>query len=164
MTQTVVQTINELVDYDKFTGRFYTKTQKHKELHANEDLYIVLFHKHKRWKVKANKLAYELGTQTKIPDDYVVLHRNLDKQDFRLCNLMIVPSTTMQQITEAHRNLSSDLKITPHPKDIFAYVVSWIEHRQQKRKVVHDVVAAKQLYTKLQLRYAKVLGKYLVLD
>lgn len=160
----MTQSINDVIEYDKFTGRFYAKTQKRKELHVNEDLYILLHHKHKRWKVKASKLAYELGTQTKIPEGYVVLHRNLDKQDFRLCNLMLVPNTVMQQITEAHRNLSSDLKIAHHPKDIFIYVVSWVEQRQQKRKVVHDVVAARQLYTKLQLRYAKILGKYLVLD
>lgn len=154
----------DFLTYDIHQGRFYTKKAKPKEIKPNEDGYLVFFAQGKRRKAKANKIAYELGNNTTIPKNTSILHKNLDKQDFRLCNLLLVSNAVMQQITEAHRNLSGDLKMLPHSTDMFSYVVSWVEQRQTRHKVLHDIVSARRLLVRLQLKYAKTLGKYLVLD
>ena len=168
-TSTTQQNSNNLtpkdfLTYDIYQGRFYTKKTKPKEVKPDEDGYLIFFAQGKRRKAKANKLAYELGTNTIIPKGSSILHRNLDKQDYRLCNLLLVPNQVMQTITEAHRNLAGDLKVQPHHTDMFSYVVTWVEHRQQKQKVLHDIATARRLLVRLQLKFAKTLGKYLVLD
>jgi hypothetical protein len=154
----------DFLEYDIKTGFFYVKRSTPRRLLPNEDNNLEFYIQGKRFKVKASRIAWELGNNQELPDGKQVLHKNLDKQDLRLCNLCVVTQKEMHKIKEAHRNLSGELKMKPHPSDQFSYVVSWIENKQRHSRVVTDVVPAKKLFIKLQLRFAKVLGKYLVLD
>lgn len=155
----------DFITYDIHSGIFWLNNRKKpRRLFPDYDGYFVFYVDKKRYKQKANKIAYELGNATDIPEGYVVLHKNLDKTDYRLCNLALVTQEVMNKISEAHRNLTSELKLVPHKSDQFVYVVKWIENNQKKQKLVHDIVTAKKLLVRLQLRFAKVLGRYLVQD
>ena len=141
-----------------------------KNIQPNEDHYLVFSVKRKTYKVRAIKAAYCLwfiqhNKPVPVLDSNTVLYsKNLNKQDYRFCNIGVCTRETMFKISEAQRNLHGDLKLCLHPTDMFSYVVQWTELRQKRKKVVHDVVLAKKLFLKLQLRYSKVLAKYLVLD
>jgi hypothetical protein len=154
----------DFISYDIHTGKFFTKRKTPRRIFPDYEGYLVFYVDKQRYKQKANKIAYELGTKTDIPDDKVVLHKNLDKTDFRLINLCLVTHDVFNKISEAHRNITSELKLVPHKTDQFSYVVHWVENNQRKTRLIHDIVPAKKLFLKLQLKFAKILGKYLVLD
>ena len=164
--------------YQPETGNFFFKqrnTRVNKEenlrlLTPNEDCYLTFIVQGKFMKVRAIKAAFmlyakQLGKDIpEIKRDYVLYSKNLNKFDLRYCNIGLCSRETMFKINEAQRNLHGDLKLLLHPKDMFSYVVHWTEDRQKRKKVVHDVVLAKKLFLSLQLKFSKVLAKYLVLD
>jgi hypothetical protein len=94
----------------------------------------------------------------------VILHKNLDESDYRYCNLKLISKKTYNSIKEAHRNLSGYLRLQPHPKDMFSYVLIWKENGKDKILVVQDIVVAKRMHNKLQLKYAKILSRYCIFD
>ena len=164
--------------YQPETGNFFFKQRSsrvNKEenlrlLTPNEDCYLTFVVQGKFMKVRAIKAAFmlyakQLGKDIpEIKKDYVLYSKNLNKFDLRYCNIGLCSRETMFKINEAQRNLHGDLKLLLHPKDMFSYVVHWTEDRQKRKKVVHDVVLAKKLFLRLQLKFSKVLAKYLVLD
>lgn len=164
--------------YQPETGNFFFKqrtSRVNKEenlrlLAPNEDCYLTFIVQGKFMKVRAIKAAFmlyakQLGKDIpEIKNDYVLYSKNLNKFDLRYCNIGLCSRDTMFKIKEAQRNLHGDLKLLLHPKDMFSYVVHWTEDRQKRKKVVHDVVLAKKLFLRLQLKFSKVLAKYLVLD
>ena len=121
-------------------------------------------------KIKAIKAGYllyfkQLGKPIPcIEQNQVLYSKNLNKLDLRFCNIGLCSRAVLLRINEAQRNLQGDLKLLLHPKDMFSYVVHWTEDGQKKKKVVHDVVLAKKMHLRLQLKFSKVLAKYLVLD
>ena len=141
-----------------------------KNIQPNEDHYLVFSVKRKTYKVRAIKAAYCLwfiqhNKPVPVLDQNTVLYsKNLNKQDYRFCNIGVCTRETMFKISEAQRNLHGDLKLLLHPTDMFSYVVQWTELRQKRKKVVHDIVLAKKLFLRLQLKFSKVLAKYLVLE
>ena len=126
--------------------------------------------KNKYIKIKAIKAGYllyfkQLGKPIHcIEQNQVLYSKNLNKLDLRFCNIGLCSRAVLLRINEAQRNLQGDLKLLLHPKDMFSYVVHWTEDGQKKKKVVHDVVLAKKMHLRLQLKFSKVLAKYLVLD
>ena len=162
--------------YQPETGNFFFKQkQRSREdklrlLTPNEDCYLLFMAQGKLLKVRAIKAAFMLYAKQsgkEIPEikkDCVLYSKNLNKFDLRYCNIGLCSRETMFKINEAQRNLHGDLKLLLHPKDMFSYVVHWTEDRQKKKKVVHDVVLAKKLFLRLQLKFSKILAKYLVLD
>ena len=162
------------IEYDLVTGSFFllkfsssttspgvlTKRQ----IFPNEDGYLLFYRQGTKYKIKANRAALELGTARAIDEQKVVLHKNLDVNDYRLQNLCAVSRTVYKKVKEAHRNLNGALRLVSHPNDAFSYVVQWKEDNKQMQQVVQDVVVAKRLFTKLQLRFAKLLNKYCVFD
>lgn len=164
--------------YQPETGNFFfkqrtsrvNKEENQRLLTPNEDCYLTFIVQGKFMKVRAIKAAFmlyakQLGKDIpEIKNDYVLYSKNLNKFDLRYCNIGLCSRDTMFKIKEAQRNLHGDLKLLLHPKDMFSYVVHWTEDRQKRKKVVHDVVLAKKLFLRLQLKFSKVLAKYLVLD
>jgi hypothetical protein len=158
--------LKETIDYDIIEGSFFILKNncRYRRIFPNEDGYIIFYKNSKRLKFKANKLAIELVQNIIVQKDKVVLHKNLDETDYRYINLKLIPKKIYNIIKEAHRNLSGALKLNPHAKDVFSYLLTWKENSKDKILVVQDVVIAKRLYTKLQLKYAKILNKYCVFD
>lgn len=158
--------INDLIDYDILTGDFFILKNniRYRKIFPDEDGYIVFYKDNKRMKFKANKIAIELVQSIVVQKDKVVLHKNLDESDYRYCNLKLLSKKTYNSIKEAHRNLSGYLKLQPHQKDMFSYVLIWKENGKDRILVVQDIVVAKRMYNKLQLKYAKILSRYCVFD
>ena len=140
-----------------------TFNTKHNSAHSSKQ-------KTKYIKIKAIKAGYllyfkQLGKPIPcIEQNQVLYSKNLNKLDLRFCNIGLCSRAVLLRINEAQRNLQGDLKLLLHPKDMFSYIVHWTEDGQKKKKVVHDVVLAKKMHLRLQLKFSKVLAKYLVLD
>ena len=158
--------LSEMLHYEILTGKFFIKKNGDlvREIFPNEEGYLMFYRQGRRLKLKANKVAIELTSAEKVAEDRAVLHKNLDENDYRLQNLRVISRTAYLAVKEAQRNLSGALKLTPHPEDMFCYILNWKENSKDRRKVVKDVVVAKRTYNKLQLKYAKILSKYCVFD
>lgn len=162
------------IEYDLATGSFFLlkfsasttspSVLTKRQIFPNEDGYLLFYRQGTKYKIKANRAALELGTARAIDEQKVVLHKNLDTNDYRLQNLCAVSRAVYKKVKEAHRNLNGALRLVPHPNDAFSYVVQWKEDNKQMQQVVQDVVIAKRLFTKLQLRFAKLLNKYCIFD
>jgi hypothetical protein len=158
--------LKELLLYCALEGEFYIlKDDKpYRRLFPDADGYLIFYKKGKKYKIKANKLAVELGNDLRVPKEKVVLHKNLDTSDYRLQNLSLVTRKAFNSVKEAQRNLSSYLKLVPHSQDVFSYVLNWREEGKDRVLVVQDIVIARRMFNKLQLKYAKILSKYCVFD
>lgn len=158
--------VKELIDYDVLEGSFFIlkNNKRYRKIFPNEEGYLVFYKNSKRIKLKANKIAIELVQNIVVQKDKVVLHKNLNENDYRYCNLRLISKKTQNSIKEAYRNLNGYLKLQPHPKDIFSYVLIWKENGKDKILVVQDIVVAKRMLNKLQLKYAKILNRYCVFD
>lgn len=156
----------DLLSYSALTGAFHIlkEGKAFRRIFPDADGYLIFYKKGRKYKLKANKVAVELGNALVIPKDKVVLHKNLDPEDYRLQNLKLVTRRANNTIKEAQRNLAGALKIVPHHQDMFSYTLCWREEGKDRVLVVQDIVVVRRLYTKLQLKYAKILSKYCVFD
>lgn len=156
----------DLLSYSALAGAFHIlkEGKPFRRIFPDADGYLIFYKKGRKYKLKANKVAVELGNALVIPKDKVVLHKNLDPEDYRLQNLKLVTRRAHCTIKEAHRNLSGALKIVPHHQDMFSYILCWREEGKDRVLVVQDIVIVRRLYTKLQLKYAKILSKHCVFD
>jgi hypothetical protein len=158
--------LGEFIEYEMLTGAFFLKKNGKisRRIFPTEEGYLIFYRNNRRLKLKANKVAMELINNKPIADKKTILHKNLDENDYRLQNMKIIARSTYNAIKEAHRNLSGALKLQPHPRDMFCYILSWKEDGKDRRLVVYDVVVAKRMYNKLQLKYAKILSRHCVFD
>lgn len=158
--------LRELIDYDILEGSFFIlkNNARYRKIFPNEEGYLVFYKDSKRIKLKANKTAIELVQNIIVQKDKVVLHKNLNENDYRYCNLRLISKKTHNSIKEAYRNLNGYLKLQPHPKDMFCYMLIWKENSKDRILVVQDIVVAKRMLNKLQLKYAKILNRYCVFD
>ena len=158
--------LKELIDYDIIEGSFFIlkNNTRYRKIFPNEEGYLVFYKDTVRIKLKANKIAIELVQNIIVQKDKVVLHKNLNENDYRYCNLKLITKKVHNTIKEANRNLSGYLKLQPHHKDMFSYVLIWKENGKDKILVVQDIVVAKRMLNKLQLKYAKILNRYCVFD
>lgn len=158
--------VKELIDYDVIEGSFFIlkNNTRYRKIFPNEEGYLIFYKQSKRIKLKANKAAIALVQDIIVQKDKVVLHKNLDENDYRYCNLRLISKKVHNTIKEAYRNLNGYLKLQPHHKDMFSYILIWKESGKDKILVVQDVVVAKRMLTKLQLKYAKILNRYCVFD
>jgi len=158
--------VKELIDYDIFEGSFFIlkNSTRYRKIFPNEEGYLVFYKSGRRIKLKANKVAIELVQNIIVQKDKSVLHKNLNENDYRYSNLKLISKKAHNTIKEAYRNLNGCLKLQPHSKDMFSYVLMWKENGKDKVLVVQDIVVAKRMFTKLQLKYAKILNRYCMFD
>jgi hypothetical protein len=158
--------IKELIDYDMIDGSFFILKNniRYRKIFPNEEGYLIFYKQSKRIKLKANKVAMHLVQNIIVPKDKVVLHKNLNESDYRYCNLRIISKKTYNSVKESYKNLNGCLKLQPHYKDMFSYVLIWKENGKDKILVVQDIVVAKRMLQKLQLKYAKILNRHCVFD
>lgn len=158
--------VKELIDYDIFEGSFFIlkNNTRYRKIFPNEEGYLVFYKSGRRIKLKANKVAIELVQNIIVQKDKSVLHKNLNENDYRYSNLKLISKKVHNTIKEAYRNLNGCLKLQPHSKDMFSYILMWKENGKDKVLVVQDIVVAKRMFTKLQLKYAKILNRYCMFD
>lgn len=115
-------------------------------------------------KYKLDKLAFYFLTGEFPSENQKVLHKNLDTTDNRAINLAVVSRGVFNKINEAVRNLDSGIRLVSHPTDQLSYILLWYEGGVERSRVVQDIVVAKRLKTRLQLRFSKFLTKYCIFE
>lgn len=156
---------NEVLQYNALTGQLSMK-KSNRLLEPDDQGSVVLYEPktRKRKRIKFSRICWELGNAKTLPDDHRILHKNLDETDFRLNNLVALPRQTYNKVQEALRNLRYHLKMQPHPHDQYSYIITYQLDNATVREIKHDIIAARLLYTKLQLKFAKTLNKYCLFD
>lgn len=157
--------LHELLTYDGFTGIIRTrKTQR--ILKQDHDGLVVIFDsiQKRNIKLKLERIAYAMAYGKLPAEDKRVLHKNLDTTDHRIANLLLVSRKVFLQVKEAHRNLTSGIRVQLHSSQQFTYIVSWYEDGVEKSRTLQDIVPAQRLQLKLQLKYSKILTKYCVFE
>ena len=157
--------LRELLDYDPASGRILNKKTK-RLLQPDHDGLVIIFDSaaKRSIKMKLDRIAYALAFGSLPKEDKRVLHKNLNTEDNRLCNLSLTSRLLFLQIKEAHRNLTGGIRMVAHATDQFCYIVHWFEDGSEKTRIFQDVVPARAELLKLQLRYSKILTKYCVFD
>ena len=157
--------LRQLLDYDPLSGIIKNKKTK-RILQADHDGLIILYDSatKRSIKLKLDRIAYAMAFGVFPKEDKRVLHKNLNQEDNRLKNLTLVSRAISLQIKEAHKNLSTGIRLVQHSTDQFAYIVHWFEDGVEKTKILQDIVPARELQLKLQLKYSKILTKYCVFD
>lgn len=157
--------LKELLDYDPLSGMIQNKRTK-RTLQADPDGLVIIFDSvtKRSTKMKLDRIAYALAFGALPKEDKRVLHKNLDTEDNRLNNLLLVSRALFLQIKEAHKNLTTGIRLVAHATDQFCYIVHWFESGAEKTRIVQDIVPARALQLNLQLKYSKILTKYCVFD
>lgn len=157
--------LRELLEYNPTTGVVSNKKTS-RILQPDHDGLVTIFcsKQKKAYKLKLERIAYTLAFGVQPRTDQRVLHKNLDTSDNSSKNLSLVSRSIFLQIKEAQKNLVQNIRITQHPNDQFNYVVHWMEKNRDKQKVVYDIVKARQIMLKLQLKYSKILTKYCLFE
>jgi len=161
-----LERLKQLLRYDTLSGCVYLRKNNRKLL-PDQAGSIVVYDGESERKINRFKLstvAYALGFDRFPSKNQKVLHKNLDTNDNRLNNLQLVSSSVFRQIREAHKNLTTGIRIVPHSEDQFAYYLVWFSEGEEKRKVFYDIGTARKAQLKLQLKYSKVLTKYCIFD
>lgn len=167
MTKEELAEILRTYKYDPKTGKLQVvKSQRivlQPEDSASVSIYLPKSKKVK--KINLSKLCWLIfNNTTEIPKGFKILHKNLNTSDNRALNLVLVPASEYATIRNAVDNLVSSLKMTTHPYDQYSYVLKYKDEGVLRTEVLHDVVPAKKRFAELQLRYAKIAGKYCNLD
>jgi len=157
--------LREILDYDPLSGTI-TKKKSKRVLQPDPDGLVIIFDSQNKRsiKMKLDRIAYALAFGILPKEDKRVLHKNLNQSDNRLNNLQLVSRQVYLQIKEAYRNLTTGIRLSAHPTDQFCFVLHWYEDGAERSKILQDVVPARELQLKLQLKYSKILTKYCVFD
>jgi CRISPR/Cas system CMR-associated protein Cmr5 small subunit len=167
MQQDELEEIQRNYTYDLKTGLVHVNRSGRK-LVVTEDTSSVSFYLPERKKIKKmnlSKLCWCMfHNKTDLPEGVKILHKNLQTDDNRMQNLVLVKSEDYHIVKEAVENLVSFLKLNQHPYDQYSYVIKYREGSKIKTEVVLDVVSAKKRFAELQLKFAKIAGKYCTVD
>jgi hypothetical protein len=149
--------------FDHLAGAVYFKSTG-KKLEPSWDGYVVVQIPEGRKKLKYNKFCMELLMKESLPKGSKILHLNLDETDTKVSNMRLLDSESYRRVKEALANLEGGIKIQIHPKDSYAYIVSWTDNAVKKSKVLQDAVVAQRFALRLKLKYSKILTKYCIFD
>lgn len=149
--------------YCRDTGNVTSKVN-HRVLSPSLDLHYTLHVEGKKIKIKADRLCWMLGNMQTIPQGYKVLHRNMQQDDNRLRNLLVLPSSEYFTTVEAYRNLTENLSLSLHPKDKYSYLIKYKHKGASKQEIFADEIPARKRLVQLQLKMYKTLSKYCLFD
>jgi hypothetical protein len=161
-----LERLKQLLKYDPLSGSVYL-VKNNRQLLPDQEGGVVIFDKlsdRKINRLKLDRIAYALAFNKFPSQNQKLIHKNLNPNDNRLCNLTVVSNSVYKQIKEAHRNLTTGIKVVPHPDDQFAYYLIWYCGGYERKKVFYDIGLARKEQLKLQLKYSKVLTKYCVFE
>lgn len=159
-----ISEISEHLEYIPSTGDIFVLKDKvrHRKLLPNEDHIVITNVNSIRLKIKYDRLVWCLVHKHQPTSLEVVFHKDLDIYNNKLNNLILITKKEYFVIQESLKNLSGNLKITPHLKDAFSYVLEYKHRGRVKREVISDISIARKKFTKLQLKFIKILGKYTI--
>jgi hypothetical protein len=159
-----ISEISQHLEYIPTTGDIFVLKDKvrYRKLLPNEEHMVITNVNSIRLKIKYDRLVWCLVHNYYPTSTEVVFHKDLDIYNNRLNNLILITKKEYFVIQESLKNLSGNLKITPHSRDAFSYVLEYKYKGRIKREVISDITIARKKFTKLQLKFIKVLGKYTI--
>lgn len=166
MQEELLTRLRELLRYDPLTGEVQV-AKSSRLLTPDHDGLVAIFDseaKPKLKKYKLDKLAFALGYGYFPDKSRVILHKNLNSADNRICNLADVSRAENLAVNAARKNLDGGIRYVQHPRDQYCYILYWYEGIHEKSKKYSDVVSVKKAYLQLQLESSKTLTKYCVFD
>lgn len=159
-----ISQIKSHLEYDPDSGCVYVlkNNMRNRQLIPNEDMNIIVRLDKTILKMKFDRLIWCIYYGIKPKHNEVVFHKDLDPDNTKINNLILISSTENFKILEALKNLSGALRIIPHPTDAFSYVLEYKNEGRTKKELIKDVTIAKRKLLKMQLKYIKFLGKYVI--
>jgi len=113
-------------------------------------------------RTKYSRLLWMVLHGTFPARDQVVLHKDLDEDNYSINNLSLITRQQYRLLTENIRNLAGELRIVPHKQDVFSYVLEYRKNGLVVRKVIHDIGIAKRRLARLQLLASKIVASFTV--
>lgn len=164
-------TLKELIKYikyDAYTGKLYSMSKNSlctdRELIPNEANKITSTVRGVTLKIKADRLIWYIVHGKQPTRHQTIFHKNMDNSDNRLHNLVLLNRKEYLRLVEAMKNISGDLKLAPHGSDMFSFVLSYKNNGRLMKEVVYDLTIARRKFTRLQLKFVKLISKYTVSD
>lgn len=159
----------KFIYYDASTGDLFSlsKNEPHRperKLQPDETNRIITTVLGHALKIKADRLAWFISTGKQPNRHQIIFHKNMDSLDNRLHNLVLLQKREYQQLVEAMKNISGDLRLIPHATDMFSYVLIFKMNGRRHREVVQDITVARRKFTRLQLKFVKMISRYTVSD
>jgi hypothetical protein len=139
--------------YDPIEGVFIkrknNKSIEFKESYDDKIPQIDFSIQGKYYRIPAHTLAWVLHFGY-FPEG-VVLHRDLDKYNLRISNLLDVSQKHYKAFLTAHKNLNENCKVLLHPTDQYKFIVGFFINGKLRYRVFQDDIAAKE-YIKIKKR------------
>jgi hypothetical protein len=136
-----ISEISEHLEYIPTTGDIFVLKDKvrYRKLLPNEEHMVITNVNSIRLKIKYDRLVWCLVHNYYPTSTEVVFHKDLDIYNNRLNNLILITKKEYFVIQESLKNLSGNLKITPHSRDAFSYVLEYKYKGRIKREVISDI-------------------------
>jgi hypothetical protein len=160
------QELKETVAYNKDTGALWNKLTG-RPITIDPDGKVLIYypptetqHKH-----QARNIIYKLFWNIEdIPFSQRIYHVNMKSNDFRPRNLRLTDISTFKAINEAYDNLVKAIKLSPHPKDRYSFIVEHKKNGIVRKKVFYDIIEATKEVGRLRFESAKLVTAYCVFD
>ena len=152
--------------YDSTTGKLYLFSANNsvKEIIPDIFYYVQFTIKDNssiyKYKLKYSNLIWLLVHNHRPTPKEKILHKDLDLNNFKLNNLVLVSSSTFFSIKEALQNLQGRLRIVQNPKDKLSYILEYKKQGRLFKEVLGDIGIAQKKLRKLQLKYMKYISSY----
>jgi hypothetical protein len=108
-------------------------------------------------------LSWMLWNKKLVPEGKTVLCKDLNEDNLKISNLILVDSSDYKKIVIALKNLRGACSFRQHPSDKHAYIVYWIEPPHITREEVHyDIGMVQSRMKELKIIFSKFISKYTV--
>lgn len=160
-----VKRLLEFLNYNAATGDLVYK-HSGRIVQVQEDGFVLIIdpESKKRKKFKLSKLCYSLFHNVDLQKEDKVVHKDLNPNNFKITNLLLLSSSQYKELKEAKKNIQGGIRLVIHPTDVYSYRLFWFQDGVEKSKVIQDVVVAKKLEKRLLLKSSKILTKYCPTD
>lgn len=135
-----IQDIQSKILYDPIEGAFFRLPTMNKIIFTEStSLLIAIKVRGKRYRIPAHNIAwfYEHG----LYPDKVIMHRDMDKLNFKIENLKQVTSTHLIRATNMYKCLKAGIRVKPHPTDVHKFIVEYNDGKP-KKKIFQDYCVA----------------------
>lgn len=157
----IKELVLKYIKYNPNTGLSYLDSRL---INISEDYFVVFTLESTRIKLKYDNLIWILVHNTKPASKQKVFHKDLDQNNFKLNNLVLISNKTYFKIKEYLYNLSGGLKMYPRPNDAYSTVLEYKFNGRKCKEVLGDIGLARNKMLKLQLRMLKYIGHYVITD
>jgi len=161
--------LKQYLQYDKYTGKLYISCNtlsKTKEIFPDIFHYVQFSIRHDntiyKYKLKYNNLIWFLVYSHKPTTKEKIFHKDLDLNNYKLNNLILISTNTFFSIKEALDNLAGKLRVYLHAKDKYTYILEYKQNGRIHRENISDMQLAKTKMLKLQLKYMKFISSYVL--